>query len=543
MIQPAGKPFLTLENINVRLRDKIVVQDGSWQLKDNEQWAIMGPNGSGKTTLVRSLWGGAPLRSGSIHYDYAGAHSFTDPSSCRGTIGYVSFETHQSLMEYEAGEEEFRAYAGQGEVGTTVREVIFSGILGQRPLTSADEEKLPEIAALLEIEDLLSRGVATLSSGELRKTLIARALMKSPRLLILDEPFDGLDEKSRISLEASINHLMTSLVRVILVVHRIEEIIHGITHVLFLKEGRIFLQGSKEEVLTSARISELYGCPLIVEKNHFHYFIISPPPSSKEEKAWKLPGPEIQEIPEVLIEMEDTTVQYGDQVVLDHVNWTMKRGENWAILGSNGSGKSTIVKLILGDQLQGYANSISLFGKPKGSGETLWEIKKYIGVISPEFQLQYRKRIRADEVIASGFFDSIGLYHYPTAEQKEVVRDWVALMHIGHIARKPFDQLSYGQKRLILLARAMVKRPLLLVMDEPCHGLDIPNRRRILEIIEKIGTTHTHLLYITHQSEEVLDCITHILKLEQGKVVCQGKRQGLPSERSLAVSAHEPCSF
>ncbi len=195
MIQPAGKPFLTLENINVRLRDKIVVQDGSWQLKDNEQWAIMGPNGSGKTTLVRSLWGGAPLRSGSIHYDYAGAHSFTDPSSCRGTIGYVSFETHQSLMEYEAGEEEFRAYAGQGEVGTTVREVIFSGILGQRPLTSADEEKLPEIAALLEIDDLLSRGVATLSSGELRKTLIARALMNDPPVIIADEPTAHLDSK------------------------------------------------------------------------------------------------------------------------------------------------------------------------------------------------------------------------------------------------------------------------------------------------------------------------------------------------------------
>lgn len=516
---------MTLESIHVRLRDKIVIQDGSWQIKDNEQWAIMGPNGSGKTTLVRSLWGGAPLRSGVIHYDFAGAYSFTDPSSFRGAIGYVSFETHQRLMEHEALEEEFRAYAGQGGPGTAVREVILSGIRGHRPLDLADGKKFPEIVELLGIGDLLSRAVTTLSSGELRKTLIARALMKSPRLLILDEPFDGLDEKSRASLEESVDQLMASPVRVILVVHRIEEIVRGITHVLFLKEGRIWRQGPKEELLSSDPISELYGTPLRVEKNHFRYFILSPPPSPKEKNALKFPGPQIQEIPEVIIEMEDTTVRYGDHVILDHLNWKMKRGENWAIVGPNGSGKSTLVKLILGDQLQGYANPITLFGKTKGFGETLWEIRKYIGVVSPEFQLQYRKKIRADEVIASGFFDSIGLYHYPSAEQKEAIREWIALMHLGDIARKPFDQLSFGQKRLVLLARAMVKRPLLLVLDEPCHGLDIPNRRRILGIIEKIARTHTHLLYITHQSEEILEGITHILKLEQGKVVAQGRRQ------------------
>jgi len=521
-----GKPFLTLQNVSVRLRDRVVIQDATWQIRDNQQWAIMGPNGSGKTTLVRSLWGGAPLRSGTILYDFAGGPSLADPSSFRGSIGYVSFETHQTLLEQEEREEDYRAYAGQSGPGTTAREVIRSGLRGTRRLTAADEEYLLQIARLLEIEDLLDRAVTSLSSGEVRKSLIARALMKSPRLLILDEPFDGLDEKSRELLEASINHLVASPVRLILVVHRIEEIVPGITHVLFLKEGRIFRQGRKEEMLTSLHISELYGYPLRVAKNHFHYSIVAPPALSKEGKDLPLPpGPEIQELPEIFIEMVDTTVRYGEQVILDHLNWTWKRGENWAILGPNGSGKSTIVRLIVGEQLQSYANSISLLGRPKGSGETLWEIRKFIGMVSSEFQLQYRKKIRADEVIASGFFDSIGLYHGLHAEQKELVEKWISFMGLEPIARKSFAELSYGQKRLILLARAMVKRPRLLILDEPCHGLDIPNRQRILEIIERIGRTHTHILYITHQLEEIPDCITHILKLDQGRGVAQGPRQ------------------
>jgi molybdate transport system ATP-binding protein len=237
--------------------------------------------------------------------------------------------------------------------------------------------------------------------------------------------------------------------------------------------------------------------------------------------------------PEILIAMKEATVKYGDRVALDRFTWEMKRGENWAILGPNGSGKSTILRLILGDHLQGYANPIWLFGKRRGSGETLWEIKKHIGVVSPEFQVQYRKKMSSYDVIASGFFDSIGLYQYPTGEQRVAVDEWIGRLKLEDIAKEPYDQLSYGQKRMILLARAMVKRPVLLILDEPCHGLDIPNRKRILEIIEKIGRNKTQLLYVTHQAAEILDCITHILHLSRGKVLGQGKKNGCPGETTV----------
>ena len=518
------KPFLTVDSITVRLRDRFILPDTVWQMRADEHWAILGPNGSGKSTLVRSLWGGVPLRNGRIIYDFA--HRGSQPLSLppKETIGYVSFEMHQSLMEHEALQEEIREYAGQKGEGTTARDVIFSGVLASRSLIPADEKKGAEVAGLLGIQGLLDQGITSLSTGEIRKTLIARALMKSPSLLILDEPFDGLDEKSRDSLARAIDDLMTGSMRIILVAHRLEEVVSHITHVLFVKNGRLFMQGPKDEMLTSENISRLYGCTLHVERRNGNFVLAHALDQPEKTEADSLVVPPGLEVPETLIQMKDTTIRYGSFTALDHLNWVMRKGENWAILGPNGSGKSTILKLILGDHLQGYANEIMLFGRPKGSGETLWEIKKRIGVVSSELQVQYRKKMSAYDVIASGFYDSIGLYHYPTPEQKEGVDLWVERMRIEDMVREPFHHLSYGQRRMILLARAMVKFPVLLIVDEPFHGLDIPNRKRIWDILEKIGATHTCLLYVTNHREEVLNCITHVLRLEKGKAVSQGKK-------------------
>ena len=520
-----SKSFITIDNITVRLRDRSILQNSSWQIHSDEHWAILGPNGSGKSTLVRSLWGGVPLQSGRIIYDFASLETETQLVPQKDEIGYVSFELHQSLMEYEALQEDLREYAGKRNEVTTAEDVIFSGISVNRAVTPADEERFSEVVDQLGIRSLLQRSVASLSTGEMRKTLIARALIKSPKLLILDEPFDGLDEGSRASLAESINHLMKGSMRVILVVHRLEEIVSNISHVLLVKNGQLFMQGPKDQVLTSENISNLYGFNLHLEKTNQGYRVSYGAERSDGIGTKVLTRDTPPDVPEVLIEMKDTTVKYNDLVVLDKLTWSMKRGENWVILGPNGSGKSTIVKLIVGDNLQGYANQLMLFGKQKGSGETLWEIKKHIGVVSSELQVQYRKKMSAYDVIASGFYDSIGLYRYPTPEQKAIVDEWIELLKIGDIANQPYYQLSYGQKRMILLGRAMVKSPALLIMDEPCHGLDIPNRRRILKIIEMIGATPTHLLYVTNHKEEILNCITHVIRLRKGKVLNQGRKE------------------
>jgi len=522
---PSGQPFITLDRITVRLPNRLILEESSWKMGADEHWAILGPNGSGKTTLVRSLWGGVPLRGGTIHFDFLGPDSHPSEIPPLEAIGYVSLEMHQRLMEQEDLQEEYRAYAEKEGEGSTAREAVFSGILAGRPLREGDEARLSEVARLVNISHLLSRPIRSLSTGEIRKIIIARALMKTPRLLILDEPFEGLDEEERDLLARSINGLMTGPMRVILVAHRLEEIVPNITHVLLVKDGRLFGQGPKDEILTSENLSRLYGCSLRLGKNNGTYFL-----SYGEEKASlrDLPA-ERREAPsggpETLIEMKDTTVRYDDRVVLDRIGWSMRRGENWAVLGPNGAGKSTLVKLILGENLQAYANPIFLFGRPRGSGESIWDIRKQIGVVSAELQVQYRKRISAFEVIASGFYDSIGLYRAPTREQGEVADLWIDFLGIKDLAKEPFLQLSFGQRRMILLARAMVKSPALLIADEPCHGLDVTNRGKILAVLEKIGRTPTRLLYLTDRRDEIPGCITHVLRLEKGRVIRQGRKE------------------
>lgn len=212
--------------------------------------------------------------------------------------------------------------------------------------------------------------------------------------------------------------------------------------------------------------------------------------------------------------MKNTTVQYGKTVVLKNLNWTVRRGENWAITGPNGAGKTTLLSLITGDNLQAYANEIYLFGRRRGTGESIWEIRQQIGIISPELQIAYRKQINAAQVVVSGFFDSVGLYRRSTPEQWETAREWMEILSISHKAESPFDQLSCGEQRMVLLARAAVKLPLLLILDEPCQGLDPSNRQKILELTEFIGRhTRAHLLYVSHHPEEIPACVSKTLEL------------------------------
>jgi molybdate transport system ATP-binding protein len=216
--------------------------------------------------------------------------------------------------------------------------------------------------------------------------------------------------------------------------------------------------------------------------------------------------------------MKNVSVKYSGQIVLDRLNWNMRGGENWMLLGPGESGKTTLLKLILGDNLQAYANEIYLFGKRKGSGESIWDIKKQIGYVSSDLKIEYPARTNAFDIVCSGFFDTKGLYRHCNAEQRKTAEGWIKILNAENLTDKRYQHLSSGQKQLILIARAMVKSPKLLILDEPCEGLDISNREKILELAEFIGKkTDTSLIYATYSDEEALPCITHILELPNGK--------------------------
>ena len=197
----------------------------------------------------------------------------------------------------------------------------------------------------------------------------------------------------------------------------------------------------------------------------------------------------------------------------------MHAGQHWAIAGPNGAGKTTLLALISGDHLQAYANVIHLFGRRRGSGESIWDIKKQIGLVTPHFHAGYQKRLTAFEVVCSGWFDSVGLYRRCSQTQAEQARQELAAQEIEQLADRPFDHLSHGQQRLVLIARAMVKHPTLLILDEPCAGLDAEHRQAVLEQLDTIAARgRSQLLYVTHHPDERPACITHTLKLEAGRV-------------------------
>lgn len=508
-----NKPLITLDAITVRLRDKVYLQNTSWQINTTESWAVIGPNGAGKTTLAKSLFGGVPVVGGSITHHY----SKEDYLPVYASIGYVSPEQQRGIMEKEKLQLASRDFSGNIDEVTTVKDIVLGQAYRHEPASIDYSHRLGEVAVKLEIESILGRNILSVSSGEMAKTLIARALLKKPRLLILDEPYDGLDHQSRRSLKMMLERLIDDHVQVVLITHRFEEIMSNISHVLLLKNGSVYQYGKRNEVLTKENLAGLYRSEnsLPAGPDNFSAFSDTQARDKADFTAGDGKTPE-----NVLIKMIDTTVKFKDVTVLDKVNWTVRHGDNWMILGPNGAGKTTLLKLVLGENQQAYANDIYLFGRKKGSGENIWDIKKNIGFISSELQVRYPGHLSAFDVVCSGFFDSIGLYRLCSEKQKQKARAWIDTLGIDSLAHQKFGQLSHGQCQLVLIARAMVKSPVMLMLDEPCDGLDITNRDRLINLLGFIGDrTDTNLIYVTHHEAEMVSCITHVLSLARGKVV------------------------
>ncbi len=486
--------LISANNITIRLRDHFLFNNTSWKLKKGEQWLIVGENGSGKTTFAKALSGLLPLKTGEIILNFIKG-KYPYPQINKDKIAYVSFDTQQQVLKKDSLKRDFDAFVGIESIGTKVRDFL------------DNDEDLMIYDENFSINSFLERELATLSTGEMRKVFLVKAIMQDPTILILDEPFDGLDKSSKEVLMRMIKRIMENDTNIILIVHKSNEIPEGITHIMVVKDGQIVKSGRKEDIFQK---TQQIGKPESQNVRKSDFLKIR---QSDNQKF-----PNITE-KETLIDMQNVTVKYGNKIVLDNITWQLKDGENWAILGQNGAGKSTLLQLITGDHQQRFANNISIFGKKKDEGISIWDIKKAIGIVSADLMLKHVYEMKAESVVLSGFFDSIGLYKTANPEQKNKAGEWINNLGIQDLVKKNYQQLSFGQKRLILIARAVVKSPKILVLDEPCHGLDTQNRKKVLDMIEEIGNTSTNLLLVTHNPEEIVNSITNVLELENGKVV------------------------
>lgn len=471
--------LVEIKNAVPRINTLAFSQPINWAVKDNQHWAIIGPNGGGKTLLIDILLGKHALRSGEI--------ISKDNISINSIVKCVAFRDIYSFADIQNSYYQQRWNAGDEHDVPIVRDLF----------SKAEREWVEMLIAAFKIEDLVEKPINLLSSGELRKTLIVRSLLTKPRILILDNPFIGLDTKSRDVLNEVLSKLSRlENLQIILILSHPKDLSAIITHILPIKDKNLLPIISRKEFLED----------ISLQKNLFNT-------ENKADISALLNSSTEQFLFKNALLFKNIHIRYGTRTILKELNWQVKRGEKWALLGENGSGKSTLLSLVSGDNPQAYANDITLFDRKRGSGESIWDIKKHIGYISPEMHLYYLKNVRCIDVVGSGFFDTIGLYKKCSEEQEIVALEWMKVFGIENIKDTSFLNISTGEQRLVLLARVFVKNPDLLILDEPLHGLDAANKYRIKKIIEDFCTNGKALIYVTHYEDEIPEVVTQRLIL------------------------------
>lgn len=409
---------------------------------------VTGPNGSGKSSAARAL--------------------------CSRVIGarLASAESQQAFYEAQLAADESNFKQGV-DTSSTVRQ-----LLGEPGLCHP-------LFAAFRLDALRERGYRLLSTGEARKVLLLSAVLSAPSLLILDEPFDGLDRAACAELAHAILHVADHLP--VLVVgtfgaHDLHFPVEALSEVMVIAERRLTFRGTPQAFLARASAGS---------------FLRTPPPLHLG--SWHEPlDPGVP-----LVRLRAGSVRYGAQVVFDGLDFSVARGQHTLIEGPNGAGKSSLLELITGDHPQAYSNDLCLFGRRRGSGETVWDIKKNVGVVSARLHRDYRVGGSVEEVLLSGLFDSIGVYQKPEPSHRARARAWLAWLELGLSPSTAFRELSFGQQRLVLIARAAIKLPPLVVMDEPTSGLDPDNRARALELVESLCAQQAStVLMVTHRADE-----------------------------------------
>jgi molybdate transport system ATP-binding protein len=469
---------IIIENLCVDFDQHFALENINLEIAENQHWALVGPNGSGKSALVGSLLGAGQRLAGSIR-------------GLPDNIAVVSFEAQAQLIETERKKDDADLLDVISE-GTPVVEILKQHCV--------NPSLLEELIEAFGFRSLLDQSFRKLSSGETRKVMLMRAFTSAADLLILDEPFEGLDVKSYSYLENLLAQFANRL-QLILVLNRFDEIPGFVSHLGYMDSGRLLHQVDRSDPIALKEIEQLL---------HLKTTDLTVPLGDVKAKTSSL-NPE-----EPLVRIRNGKVAYGDKVIFQALDWTINAGQHWQVTGPNGCGKTCLLNLITGDHPQCYVNDIFVFGMQRGSGESIWEIKQHLGYVSSALQWEYKVSVSVQNAIISGFYDSIGIYQQYSDNEKNIAHQWLKLLGMRSRAEQPFNQLSFGDQRLVLIARAMVKHPPLLILDEPCLGLDDLNRQLVLALIEKIcAASETTVLYVNHRSEDNIHGIEQHLDMSR----------------------------
>lgn len=492
---------IKINNGITRMEQWRLAKPVDFEIKAGEQIAITGPNGGGKSLLVEMITGAHPLVMQQPEYNFG----CSSKEYAADKIKYISFEDAYGASGSNYYLQKRWNMHDIDDDTPTVRMSINKEISLINDKSTMFEDFKEKLFNIFDIKPMLDKYVISLSSGELRKLHLAKNLLSAPRILILDNPFIGLDKQTRNVLTATLTTLINEMgIQIILVQPDSSNIPAFITHIVEVSNLIVHKKMSAEE---------FYG------KSENEIAARSRSNASSTDRTPALPEEQDDEnTPSTIVEMRNITIRYGKRTIIKDFSWTVRNGERWAVNGENGAGKSTLLSLICADNPQSYACDINLFGRSRGTGESIWEIKKHIGYVSPEMHRAYKRNIPVMRIIASGLKDSVGLYVQPTNEEEEKCYEWMRVFGISELKDRMFLTLSSGEQRMVLLARAFVKDPQLLILDEPFHGLDISNKEKCRQIIDAFAKRKNKtIIMVSHYEEEYPECINHKLTLRKSR--------------------------
>lgn len=471
-----------IETLKVKQQGNPVLDGISFDLLPGQHLAITGASGSGKTTLAKTIAG---------HLFYEGTVIVKEENSDNAPS--VLFVEHRNEFKNLSNQSNFyyqqRYNSTESEDALTVSQELNASFKKIVP----EKEHSDEIALWLRRIGLEHRShtpLIQLSNGEHKRLQLVKALMLQPDVLILDQPFTGLDVQSRKVVSKLFDEISKNTMLIMIPGH--DELPSCITHIAELEKG------SLQQFCTKDQYKK--------EETKKQSFILSDKLPFTLENSLEFSS---------AVFMNNVSVRYDEKIIFEQVNWNVQKGDKWQVKGANGSGKSTLLSLINGDNPQAYSNEIYLFDKRRGSGESIWDIKKKIGYVSPELHWYFDKAISVFEAIASGFFDTMGLYRKLSEEQETLIAKWLAVFNLSEQAFTLLSNLSVSKQRLVMLIRALIKNPPLLILDEPCQGLDEQQTADFIYLIDHFCQSKT-LIYVSHYENELPSCINKKIELKEG---------------------------
>jgi molybdate transport system ATP-binding protein len=545
----ASPPLIELCHCSLILGNHEVLEDVSFALRRGERWALIGPNGSGKTLLLKLLRGELwPTPTGRERRSYAfDGTPMHEPAGSKQHIAYVGPERQDKYVRYGWN--------------LTVTQVVTTGLFDEdipltRP-TRAQRERVTRVLRRFGLWGLRERRLLTLSYGQRRLALVARAFASHAQVLLLDEVFNGLDERAKDKLARALSRPRGGH-EWVLTSHRPKELPGNVTHVARIEAGRIVQAGAAEGPLPgplpragrrkaaspALHVQQAGKKEATAPPSHLAQVAAASSSQAKQERGAtslasaptqaamgkrrvssspaRRTGDSGKGASAWLVRIRNASLYRDYRPVIHALDWTIRRGEHWAVLGANGSGKSTLLSLIHGDLHPALGGTIERQGAPAGSRIEDW--KQRVGWVSPELQADHYLATSVEEIVISGRYASVGLNQPPTAADRQAARRWMKFFGVEALAARGPRQVSYGQMRLALLARATVNDPELLLLDEPCTGLDGDVRGEVLAMIERLAREGTQIVMAVHDAEDIVPAVKNILRVRRGGRVELGKR-------------------